>query len=150
MNFKEKLSPSAQKKLSDLLFIFYAGGAALLSYSLVYALRKPFTAATFDGMELFGMDYKVATSIIQIFGYMVSKFIGIKLISELKREGRLHWGCRALFSSFRMSASSVQCAGVVLQRAVVGLYVGRYLQLPRRPAGDGLTRFSFRAEYCGE
>ena len=89
MNFKEKLSPSAQKKLSDLLFIFYVGGAALLSYSLVYALRKPFTAATFDGMELFGMDYKVATSIIQIFGYMVSKFIGIKLISELKREGRL-------------------------------------------------------------
>ena len=73
MNFKEKLSPSAQKKLSDLLFILYAGGAALLSYSLVYALRKPFTAATFDGMELFGMDYKIATSIIQIFGYMVSK-----------------------------------------------------------------------------
>ena len=53
MNFKEKLSPSTQKKLSDLLFILYAGGAALLSYSLVYALRKPFTAATFDGMELF-------------------------------------------------------------------------------------------------
>ena len=52
MNFKEKLSPSAQKKLSDLLFIFYAGGAALLSYSLVYALRKPFTAATFDGMGI--------------------------------------------------------------------------------------------------
>lgn len=89
MNFKEKLSPSAQKKLSDILFILYAGGAALLSYSLVYALRKPFTAATFDGMELFGMDYKVATSIIQIFGYMMAKFIGIKLISELKREGRL-------------------------------------------------------------
>ena len=44
MNFKEKLSPSTQKKLSDLLFILYAGGAALLSYSLVYALRKPFTA----------------------------------------------------------------------------------------------------------
>ena len=89
MNFKEKLSPSAQRKISDILFILYAGGAALLSYSLVYALRKPFTAATFDGMELFGMDYKIATSIIQIFGYMVSKFIGIKLISELKREGRL-------------------------------------------------------------
>lgn len=89
MNFKEKLTPSQQKRLSDILFILYAGGAALLSYSLVYALRKPFTAATFDGMELFGMDYKVATSIIQIFGYMVSKFIGIKLISELKREGRL-------------------------------------------------------------
>lgn len=34
------------EKLSDVLFIFWAGGAALLSYSLVYALRKPFTAAT--------------------------------------------------------------------------------------------------------
>ncbi len=141
MNFKEKLSPSAQKKLSDLLFIFYAGGAALLSYSLVYALRKPFTAATFDGMELFGMDYKVATSIIQIFGYMVSKFIGIKLISELKREGRLKFilvsigVAEALFSSFRMSASSVQCAGVVLQRAIVGLYVGRYLQASSKAGG---------------
>ena len=48
MNFKEKLSPSTQKKLSDLLFILYAGGAALLSYSLVYALRKPFTAAMIE------------------------------------------------------------------------------------------------------
>ena len=100
MNFKEKLSPSTQKKLSDLLFILYAGGAALLSYSLVYALRKPFTAATFDGMELFGMDYKIATSIIQIFGYMVSKFIGIKLISETEERrppeihSCLHFGCR--------------------------------------------------------
>ena len=89
MNFKEKLSPSAQRKLSDITFILYAGGAALLSYSLVYALRKPFTAATFDGMELFGMDYKIIATIIQILGYMVAKFAGIKLISELKREGRL-------------------------------------------------------------
>ena len=79
MNFKEKLSPSAQKKLSDLLFILYAGGAALLSYSLVYALRKPFTAATFDGMELFGMDYKIATSIIQIFGYMAVSYTHLTL-----------------------------------------------------------------------
>mgnify|MGYP006966721749 FL=1 len=78
MNFKEKLSPSAQKKLSDLLFILYAGGAALLSYSLVYALRKPFTAATFDGMELFGMDYKIATSIIQIFGYMAVSYTHLR------------------------------------------------------------------------
>ena len=149
MNFKEKLSPSAQKKLSDLLFILYAGGAALLSYSLVYALRKPFTAATFDGMELFGMDYKIATSIIQIFGYMVSKFIGIKLISELKREGRLKF---ILVSILVAELSlvlfgclpAVQCVGVVLQRTVAWLYVGSHLQLPRRTPGDGSARFPFR------
>lgn len=149
MNFKEKLSPSAQKKLSDLLFILYAGGAALLSYSLVYALRKPFTAATFDGMELFGMDYKIATSIIQIFGYMVSKFIGIKLISELKRRPPEIHSCfyfsgRTLFGSFRMPTPPVQCVGVVLQRTVAWLYVGSHLQLPRRTPGDGSARFPFR------
>ena len=76
---------------SDFLFILWAGGAALLSYALVYALRKPFTAATFDGLEFMGMDYKTATSIIQIAGYVLSKFLGIKLISELKREHRLRF-----------------------------------------------------------
>lgn len=79
----------SNKKLSDLVFILWAGGAALLSYSLVYALRKPFTAATFDGMEAFGLDYKVLTTIIQILGYLIAKFVGIKLISELKKENRM-------------------------------------------------------------
>lgn len=77
------------KRMSNFLFILWAGGAALLSYSLVYALRKPFTAATFDGMDFFGMDYKVATTIMQIFGYLISKFFAIKIVSELKRESRL-------------------------------------------------------------
>ena len=69
--------------------LLWAGGAALLSYSLVYALRKPFTAAGFDGLDFFGMDYKTATSIVQISGYFISKLIGIKVISELKKENRL-------------------------------------------------------------
>ena len=50
---------------------------------------QPFTAATFDGMDFFGMDYKVATTIMQIFGYLISKFFAIKIVSELKREDRL-------------------------------------------------------------
>ena len=84
-----ELKANQKKALSDVLFILWAGGAALLSYSLVYALRKPFTAATFDGMDFFGMDYKVATTIMQIFGYLISKFFAIKIVSELKRENRL-------------------------------------------------------------
>ena len=79
------------KRLSNLLFILWAGGAALLSYSLVYALRKPFTAATFEGLEAFGLDYKVVATIAQILGYLIAKFIGIKLISELKKEHRLQF-----------------------------------------------------------
>lgn len=44
------------KRMSELLLILWAGGAALLSYSLVYALRKPYTAASFEGLTLFGTD----------------------------------------------------------------------------------------------
>lgn len=77
------------KALSDALFVLWAGGAALLSYSLVYALRKPFTAASFDGLDFFGMDYKTATSIVQIAGYFLSKLIGIKVISEMQKSSRL-------------------------------------------------------------
>ena len=86
---KTKTEWLSRKKMSDVLFVLWAGGAALLSYSLVYALRKPFTAATFDGLDFFGMDYKTATSIIQIAGYFLSKLIGIKVISELKPQNRL-------------------------------------------------------------
>lgn len=83
-----QINNSSRKRLSDFLFILWAGGAALLSYSLVYALRKPFTAASFENAEFFDMDYKVVVTISQILGYVVSKFIGIKLISELQSEER--------------------------------------------------------------
>ena len=76
------------KQLSDALLILWAGGAALLSYSLVYALRKPYTAASFEGLTFLGSDYKVAVTTIQILGYVIAKFFGIKIISELKKEKR--------------------------------------------------------------
>lgn len=88
MNNFLQISESTRKRLSDFLFILWAGGAALLSYSLVYALRKPFTAASFENAEFFDLDYKVVVTISQILGYVISKFIGIKLISELKPEER--------------------------------------------------------------
>lgn len=89
MKSKQQTMSPSRKRFSDLLFILWAGGAALLSYSLVYALRKPYTAAAFEDLELFNMDYKVVVTISQILGYVISKFMGIKLISELKREERL-------------------------------------------------------------
>lgn len=88
MNYFLQINETTRKRLSDFLFILWAGGAALLSYSLVYALRKPFTAASFENAEFFDMDYKVVVTISQILGYVISKFIGIKLISELKPEER--------------------------------------------------------------
>ena len=78
-----------KKPMPDWIFVLWAGGTALLSYSLVYALRKPFTAAEFEGLQVFSMDYKIVVSIIQLLGYVSAKLLGIKYISELRPEGRL-------------------------------------------------------------
>ena len=71
------------------LFVLWAGCTALIAYSLVYALRKPFTAAELQGMQICGINYKIAVSVMQLLGYVFAKLLGIKYISELKPERRL-------------------------------------------------------------
>jgi MFS family permease len=61
---------------------------AFLAYSSVYAYRKPFTVATFDGIKFRGVSYQTLLIISQVIGYMGSKFFGIKFIAELKITGR--------------------------------------------------------------
>jgi MFS family permease len=63
--------------------------AAFGTYFCMYAFRKPFTSGTYTGLTLWALDYKAVLIIAQVFGYMVSKFIGIKVISELKASGRI-------------------------------------------------------------
>lgn len=95
--------------MPDWLFVLWAGGTALLSYSLVYALRKPFTAAEFEGLEVAGMDYKIVVSIIQLIGYVCAKLIGIKFISELKSGNRLKF----IIGSAALSEVSLLMFGVL-------------------------------------
>ncbi|MCA9041466.1 MAG: hypothetical protein KDA65_14030 [Planctomycetaceae bacterium] len=57
--------------------------AAFGAYFCMYAFRKPFTAATYDGMVQFGISFKLVLVTAQVFGYMLSKFLGIKVISEM-------------------------------------------------------------------
>jgi Family of unknown function (DUF5690) len=66
------------------------GAAAFCTYFSMYAFRKPFSAATFDTVEGwdFQLDFKIALVIAQVIGYAISKFIGIKIISELGKEKR--------------------------------------------------------------
>jgi MFS family permease len=66
----------------------FAGTMAFLTYSSMYAFRKPFAAATFEGEILYGLDLKVWLILAQTLGYMASKFYGVKMISELKPEKR--------------------------------------------------------------
>ena len=83
--------PSISKRLaksSNFTMSLFAASMAFLTYSSMYAFRKPFAAATFEGEVLFGMDLKVWLILAQTFGYMASKFYGIKMISELRPENR--------------------------------------------------------------
>jgi hypothetical protein len=66
----------------------YAAVVAFLTYASVYAYRKPFTVATFDGISYWGIKYQELLIIAQGLGYMLSKFAGIRFIAELNRLGR--------------------------------------------------------------
>lgn len=70
--------------------IVFGGGAAFCAYFSMYAFRKPFSAATFEIVPgwTFELDFKIALVIAQVLGYALSKFIGIKVISELDRSKR--------------------------------------------------------------
>lgn len=66
-------------------FVFgtYCIIAAFTTYFCMYAFRKPFTAGTFEGTMLPGIGYKTVLVTSQIAGYTLSKFLGIKVISEM-------------------------------------------------------------------
>jgi len=55
--------------------------AAFTAYGCMYAFRKPFTAAAFAG-SFGGIDYKTLLVLSQLAGYTISKFLGIKFVSE--------------------------------------------------------------------
>lgn len=79
----------AATKRIDFKFILHASSAAFITYLSMYAFRKPFTAATYDGLMLWGIDYKILLIITQLVGYTISKYIGIKLVSELHANNRV-------------------------------------------------------------
>ncbi len=76
-------------KRPGFVFVLHASLAAFGTYFCMYAFRKPFSVATFDGLSFIGVDYKILLVIAQVLGYALSKFVGIKVISELKPNRRL-------------------------------------------------------------
>lgn len=75
------------------VFVLYTSLAAFATYFCMYAFRKPFAVATFEGMTLGDSDVKLKTAFVvsQIVGYALSKFLGIKVCSELPRTRRAWW-----------------------------------------------------------
>ncbi|HEV3082445.1 MAG TPA: DUF5690 family protein, partial [Gemmataceae bacterium] len=62
--------------------------AAFGTYFCMYAYRKPFAASDYGGESLGDLAYKPLLVTAQTLGYMISKFLGIKVIAEMKREQR--------------------------------------------------------------
>jgi MFS family permease len=71
------------------LFSTYATVAAFCLYTCIFAFRKTYTVGTFDGLVFLGITYKSWLVITQVIGYGLAKFLGIKLISELKSSARV-------------------------------------------------------------
>ncbi len=82
-----------------LKFILQASLAAFGAYFCMYAFRKPFTVATFSDQHFWGIDYKILLIITQVLGYTLSKFIGIKIISEMKMSKRMFYLIGFILSS---------------------------------------------------
>jgi MFS family permease len=72
----------------QVLLALYIAALAFFAYICVFAFRKPFTVATFPGETIGGITYQTSLIISQVIGYMLSKFVGIRFISGLKRTGR--------------------------------------------------------------
>lgn len=91
---QESRSPLTRwlNRAPDLVFSLYAVAAAFTAYFCMYAFRKPFSAASYEGvalsLELFGRTLEAKTLFVvsQIIGYCLSKYIGMKVCSEVRRK----------------------------------------------------------------
>jgi hypothetical protein len=87
-------------------FILYVSFSAFVVYACMYGFRKPYTAASYGNLTLFGISYKVVLVISQVIGYMLSKFYGIRFIATMLPQKRaitiikligIAWGSLLLF-----------------------------------------------------
>ena len=108
------------------VFSTYCIVAAFGTYFCMYGFRKPFTAAAYEQQELFGVGLKSVLVISQLLGYMLSKFIGIRVVSEMHGDRRavaiIGLTYRAQQKRFRLSWDSIgivalYVVGVLLLRA---------------------------------
>lgn len=68
---------------SPMVFSTYCIFAAFGTYFCMYAFRKPFTAAKYEDEFWLGIGFKTILIASQVTGYTFSKFIGIKVVSEM-------------------------------------------------------------------
>ncbi len=68
--------------------MLWAVVAAFGTYFCMYAFRKPFAVSQYENLTAWEWQYKTVAVSTQVFGYMLSKFIGIKVLSEMPAHRR--------------------------------------------------------------
>jgi hypothetical protein len=83
-------SPITQwlQRANGFWFTLYVSGAAFCLYVCIFSLRKTFGVALYEGISVWGIGLKSWMVVFQLIGYMLSKFIGIKVVSELGAHAR--------------------------------------------------------------
>ncbi|SVA18831.1 uncharacterized protein METZ01_LOCUS71685 [marine metagenome] len=121
------------------LFVAYCITAAFCTYFCMYAFRKPFGAATFEGLKFLDTEINLKTAFVisQIIGYTISKYLGCKFCSEI---GRRHQA-KALIAmiliaqlallGFAMLPANLAVAAIFINGVPLGMVwglVSRYLE----------------------
>lgn len=74
---------------SPALLLLVVSFAAFVVYTGMYGFRKPFTVGLYEQWTFLGIPYKVCLVIAQVIGYMISKFIGIRIIATMQPQFRI-------------------------------------------------------------
>ena len=76
---------------SQIFLAIYASIIIFLVYTCNYVYRKTFSAATYSGEEIWGMDAKMLFVLFQIIGYCISKFITVRILPAMQKENRSYY-----------------------------------------------------------
>jgi hypothetical protein len=118
---------------SPLALSVWAVVAAFGAYFCTYAFRKPWTAATFADATIWGVAEKSVLVVTQVFGYMLAKFLGIRVIAEMPPSRRaggivvLIAVAEASLVFFGAVPSPLHVAGLFLNGLALGMVFGLVL-----------------------
>jgi len=70
------------------LLNYWAVIAAFGTYFCMYMFRKPFAASSYSEAVMSDWDQKTMLVSAQLIGYLISKVIGVQIVSEVSRENR--------------------------------------------------------------
>ena len=85
----------------------FASITAFFTYMCFYPFRRAYTAATYEDLAFFGVNFKILIISAQVLGFAVSKGLGIKYVSEMLPQYRsrnllimisLSWFCYLFFA----------------------------------------------------